>query len=42
MMDALIPAVEEYEKAVAEGATFPESLNRMTAAAKMGRKPPAE
>ena len=30
MMDALVPATEEYEKAVSEGVTFPEALDRMT------------
>ena len=38
MMDALIPAVEEYEKAVSEGASFSEALNRMTDAAEKGKE----
>ena len=29
MIDALVPAVEEYEKAVSEGASFSDALNRM-------------
>jgi phosphoenolpyruvate---glycerone phosphotransferase subunit DhaL len=38
MMDALVPAAEEYEKAVAEGASFSEALNRMAAAAEKGKE----
>ena len=38
MMDALVPAVEEYEKAVAEGASFSEALNRMADAAEKGKE----
>ena len=38
MMDALVPAVEEYEKAVAKGASFSEALNRMTDAAERGKE----
>jgi dihydroxyacetone kinase-like protein len=38
MMDALVPAVEGYEKAVAEGASFSEALNRMAAAAEKGKE----
>ena len=38
MMDALVPAVEEYEKAVAEGASFSDALNRMTDAAEKGKE----
>jgi dihydroxyacetone kinase-like protein len=38
MMDALVPAVEEYEKAVAEGASFSDALNRMADAAEKGKE----
>ena len=38
MMDALIPAVEEYEKALAEGASFPDASNRMADAAEKGKE----
>jgi phosphoenolpyruvate---glycerone phosphotransferase subunit DhaL len=38
MMDALVPAVEEYQKAVAEGANFSDALNRMTDAAEKGKE----
>jgi dihydroxyacetone kinase-like protein len=38
MMDALVPAVEEYEKAVSEGASFSEALKRMTDAAEKGKE----
>jgi dihydroxyacetone kinase-like protein len=39
MMDALVPAVEEYEKAVSEGVSFSEALNRMRGAAVKGGHP---
>ena len=38
MMDALVPAVEEYQKAVAEGASFSDALNRMADAAEKGKE----
>ena len=38
MMDALVPAVEEYDKAVAAGASFAEALTRMTGAAEKGKE----
>ena len=38
MMDALVPAVEEYEKAVAEGASFSDALDRMADAAEKGKE----
>ncbi|HEY5814290.1 MAG TPA: DAK2 domain-containing protein [Terrimicrobiaceae bacterium] len=38
MIDALVPAVEEYEKAIAEGASFAQALNRMTDAAEKGKE----
>ena len=38
MIDALVPAVEEYEKAVSEGASFSDALNRMTDAAEKGKE----
>ena len=38
MMDALVPAVEEYDKAVAAGASFSEALTRMTGAAEKGKE----
>ena len=36
-MDVLIPSVETLENAVNEGASFEESLDRMSAAAEAGR-----
>jgi phosphoenolpyruvate---glycerone phosphotransferase subunit DhaL len=38
MMDALVPASEEFEKAVSEGASFSDALNRMTDAAERGKE----
>jgi dihydroxyacetone kinase-like protein len=38
MMDALVPAVEEYQKALAEGASFSDALNRMADAAEKGKE----
>ena len=36
--ETLVPAVEEYDKAVAEGASFSDALNRMTEAAEKGKE----
>ena len=38
MMDALVPAAEEYDKAISEGASFSEALDRMTDAAEKGKE----
>ncbi|HEY5812642.1 MAG TPA: dihydroxyacetone kinase subunit DhaL [Terrimicrobiaceae bacterium] len=38
MMDALVPAVLEYEKALAEGVGFSEALQRMADAAEKGKE----
>ena len=38
LLDTLVPAVEAFESAVADGDSFQQALNRMTAAAEQGKE----